>query len=343
MSEETGLDAWFLHEKLILNLLAPNDGAELGRRISAAGSHAFAEMQRADLVERALAAYLAARPVASLEIHLLHGTLRTGQLVWLEQEIAFKGLPIALHSIAQGEDARATFSARLASHPSIRVHGDYNPVRLTCSTAKSQLSGTRRQFMLGYIQDITDDVIDIRPITIASRWGQPTPEIDNFDPAEPSHIWPGAVDQFAGVDFSQRMAKSDLNMLKDIPEGGIRKAFVEILGRPDLPKDRGSQQTDLWTTHLLVEGHPLIAAFLFNEPAEFEPMTIASLGKNGDQIDKLSSIAADVLVVQHCHSIPAPVVNMMRVYASDPYHPRRYLVINGYDTIKLLRHFGHIS
>jgi hypothetical protein len=72
-------------------------------------------------------------------------------------------------------------------------------------------------------------------------------------------------------------------------------------------------------------------------------MTIASLGKHGDQIDRLSSTAADVLVVQHCHSITAPVVNMLRVYASDPRHPRRYLVIDGYDTIKLLHHFGYIA
>ena len=38
-----------------------------------------------------------------------------------------------------------------------------------------------------------------------------------------------------------------------------------------------------------------------------------------------------------------PVVNMLRVYASDPRHPRRYLLIDGYDTVKLLHHFGYIA
>jgi hypothetical protein len=120
-------------------------------------------------------------------------------------------------------------------------------------------------------------------------------------------------------------------------------AFAEILGEPDVPKDWGGEQFDLWTTHLLVEGQPLRAAFLFKGPAEFKPMTIASLGKNGDQIDRLSSTVADVLVIQHCHSITAPVVNMARVYASDPRHPRRYLMIDGYETIKILRHFKYID
>jgi hypothetical protein len=34
---------------------------------------------------------------------------------------------------------------------------------------------------------------------------------------------------------------------------------------------------------------------------------------------------------------------MLRVYASDPRHPRRYLLIDGYDTVKLLHHFGYIA
>jgi hypothetical protein len=33
MSEDTGLDAWFVHEKLVLNLLPRQDGVDLSRRI----------------------------------------------------------------------------------------------------------------------------------------------------------------------------------------------------------------------------------------------------------------------------------------------------------------------
>jgi len=34
---------------------------------------------------------------------------------------------------------------------------------------------------------------------------------------------------------------------------------------------------------------------------------------------------------------------MLRVYASDPRHPRRYMIIDGYQTLMILRHFGHMS
>jgi hypothetical protein len=343
MSEKTGLDAWFIHEKLVLNLLSPAEGEELARRVSASGGQPFAQARRADLLERAVARHLATQPVEALDLLVMHETVASGKLIWFEQGIAFKGLQTALESIANGVDARASFSARLQSAPDIRIHGDYNPTRLTCSTAKGQLSGHHRQFVLGYVQDATAETIEIRPIVIASRWARPLPEIDEFHPVEACYLSPGAVDQFAGVDFSQRMTKTDLDVLKDIPESVVKAAFAEILGEPDVPKDWGGEQFDLWTTRLSVEGQPLRAAFLFKGPAEFKPMTISSLGKNGDQIDRLSSTAADVLVIQHCHSITAPVVNMARVYASDPRHPRRYLTIDGYETIKILRHFKYIK
>lgn len=343
MSEETGLDAWFVDEKLVLNLLATAEGEELCRRISAASSQPFAEARRADLLERAITKYLASQPVEALDILMLHGGVGPGQLVWFEQAVAFEGLPVALQSIADGQDARATFSAKLQSNPSVRVHGEYNPRRLTCSTAKEQLSGTHRQFVLGYVQDATAETVEIRSIVIAARWAKPTPVMEDFNPIDAAYLWPGAVDQFDGVDFSNRMSKSDLNVLKHVPEAEIKKAFADILGEADVPKDWGGEQFDLWTTNLMVEGQPLRAASLFKGPAEFKPMTIASLGKNGDQIDRLSATAADVLVIQHCHTVTAPVVNMARVYASDPRHTRRYLVIDGYDTVRILRHFGHIA
>lgn len=71
-------------------------------------------------------------------------------------------------------------------------------------------------------------------------------------------------------------------------------------------------------------------------------MTIADLGKNGDQIDRLSGTAADLLVVQHCHAIRAPVENMLRVYASDPRNPRRYMLVDGFDTLRILSYFGYL-
>ena len=139
----------------------------------------------------------------------------------------------------------------------------------------------------------------------------------------------GALDQLAVVDFSQTMVASDLNVLRDVPQADIKKAFAEILRDPGVHRDLDGEQSTLWTTDVVIENRPLRAAVLFNGPTEVGQLTIASLGKRGERIDRLSETGADVLVMQHCHSVTAPVANMLRVYASDPRHQRRYLVING--------------
>lgn len=64
---------------------------------------------------------------------------------------------------------------------------------------------------------------------------------------------------------------------------------------------------------------------------------MASLGKKGDQIDRLFSEPADLLVLQHCHEITSPVRGAMRAYAQQMGKPRLFCLIDGYDTIRLLR------
>jgi hypothetical protein len=34
---------------------------------------------------------------------------------------------------------------------------------------------------------------------------------------------------------------------------------------------------------------------------------------------------------------------MLRVYANDPRYPRRYLTIDGFETLLILRKFGYLS
>jgi hypothetical protein len=69
-------------------------------------------------------------------------------------------------------------------------------------------------------------------------------------------------------------------------------------------------------------------------------MTIAMLGKNGDQLQRLASSPAEVLVVQHCHEIRPEVISMLQSLASDMRNIRRFMVIDGYDTHALMHASG---
>lgn len=341
MTVETGLESWFLHEKLILGLLFWDEIAVLGRQLPGP-EHPFAQAYRSELYERALGTFLARTNVRSLAVSHLHQELHVGQLVWLDQTLSFKGTAAALAAVKRGRSGRATFSGPLATEKSVRIYGEFNVERLTSSSAAGHLARTQRQFVLGYVHCIAAEEIELRPIVIARRWARPGPTAFKvWD--DSAHIWPATVDQLCGVNFQARLARADLDMLKDIPEKKIKQAFAEIFSEPEVPNDWGGEQFDLWTTQISIEGRRLRAAIAFKGPSMFRPMTIGSLGKNGDQIDRLAQTAADLMVVQHCHTITAPVVNMLKAYANNFRDPKRYMLIDGYDTVRILRHFGYLS
>jgi hypothetical protein len=66
-------------------------------------------------------------------------------------------------------------------------------------------------------------------------------------------------------------------------------------------------------------------------------MTMAHLGKNGDQIDRLFSEPAELLILQHCHEVTPPVRGAMRAYAQQMGRLRLFGIIDGYDTVRLFR------
>jgi len=50
-----------------------------------------------------------------------------------------------------------------------------------------------------------------------------------------------------------------------------------------------------------------------------------------------------VLVVQHCNVIRPEVWSMVQRLASDYRNPRRYMVIDGFATLRLLRLYGRLD
>lgn len=70
MSEETRLNSWYLHEKLVLSLLSMREAIDLTRRIPGP-EHPFARALRTELFERALSRYLAHDDIGSLAVEHL--------------------------------------------------------------------------------------------------------------------------------------------------------------------------------------------------------------------------------------------------------------------------------
>ena len=236
-----------------------------------------------------------------------------------------------------------TYSKLDEFRPGQKVRFRFHHEHLTSNSAWSELQGQRRLLVLGAPTSITEQGIEAIPWIIAD----PLPGLFKRTSPVGSHwasrleIFIDSIDNFAQVqDIEPSLRKEDLGILRSISEAKIKKAFADIIGEPTVPKDWGGERSDLFTTFVRLDGQRISTAFDFKGPAKFHPMTGADLGKNGDQIDRLFSDPADLLILQHCHEITPAVRGMMRAYAQQMGRPRLFCLINGYDTIRILRAYG---
>jgi hypothetical protein len=147
-------------------------------------------------------------------------------------------------------------------------------------------------------------------------------------------VYAEQFDEFSRV--SQHPLPDSFEEMRRIPESKVKAAFARLL-HESAPKDWGGETSDFFTSHLHIEGRRVTAAFLLKGPAKFSPMTLSHLGKNSDQIVRLAHEPAEVLIVQHCHDILSQVVETLRVFATQPSRPRRYCLIDGRETLRILR------
>ena len=134
-------------------------------------------------------------------------------------------------------------------------------------------------------------------------------------------------------------APEDFSVMRLVPEHAFKWALGRLLGDP-AAKDWGGETSDHFTSRLHLNGKRQTAAFLLKGPARFAPMGLNHLGKNNDQILRLAREPADILVVQHCHEILPAVRETLRTFAVRPHEARRYCLIDGRDSLRLLTAYG---
>jgi hypothetical protein len=254
-----------------------------------------------------------------------------------------KGLPAIRRALDKGKTdvPMAELYAKLDElKPGWRLSIRFHHEHLTSNSAWNELGGQHQLFVLGLITKISESVIDAIPWVVAS----PFPDL--FKPATSiGRRWHNRlqvsieeIDSFVNVrDEKIRPLKSDLETLRSIPEKAVKQAFAEIIGEPNIPKDWGGERSDLNSDRVVLDGKRMASAFMFKGPAQFAPLTPAGLGKNGDQIDRLFTEPADLIFLQHCHEITPAVRGQMRAYAQRIGNLKLFCLIDGYDTMRLLR------
>lgn len=149
---------------------------------------------------------------------------------------------------------------------------------------------------------------------------------------DPQALTPEEIEEFERLrDVPPPAAPTWTEAMRQVPEQRVKAAICEILG--DVPrKDWGGETADHFTGALHVEGKRLTGAFLFKGPAAFR----------ANQIQRLVTTEAGVLIVQHAHEIGEDVRKELRVWAREGPYPRYYCFIDGKDTYRILSAYGKL-
>jgi hypothetical protein len=130
--------------------------------------------------------------------------------------------------------------------------------------------------------------------------------------------------------------KPPTRMLEDVFKEGV----IKIVHEPGEFKDWGGEKGDLYTTRLTMRRRRLAAAFAFKGRGRSGRLTPARLGKNGDQIQRLFTMDAEVFIVQYWDQIDESVLTQMGTAAiAKSYSTGKqiyYGVIDGSDSSRLI-------
>lgn len=281
MRRDVGLYPWFMHKRLVLSL----PGFKSSRLADQA--RWWFQCRFVDELQTFTAAcdeWLTQKPVPSLQRALIRDDADAGALVWLEAEFDWSDVANERRGAGTGRSSFRTV-VDVGGAP-VGVEGTFNPTWLTCSTSNVELRGRRLQYMLATVAARSASSVELRPIVIAARLFAPR-EWEGT-PQEWQEVSLRQLDQLGHVDWNMTVTSEDLEVLRLVPEASVKHLLANLIGEDVIPKDWGGEQCDLWTTRLLIDGRAHSAAFLLKGPAQFRPMSIASLGRQGDQLDRLS-------------------------------------------------------
>jgi hypothetical protein len=129
-----------------------------------------------------------------------------------------------------------------------------------------------------------------------------------------SEIFIDDVEEFKDV-LDLKLSKLPTLVPARLPEKIFKYGIASVLGNQGRFQDWGGEKNDLYSTHVTIGGRRISTAFALKGPATAPPLTIAKLGKNGDQIPRLFSTTAEAFFVQFEGQIEEAVKEDMVAHA----------------------------
>lgn len=195
-----------------------------------------------------------------------------------------------------------------------------HPENYTSNSASVEISGKKRLLLVGRLTECETDDLRAQAYIVGHLHEEPRkgmPSVDHFNRlAWHMEVFPLQLDNFSACAAEKAPTSAELKKILSTPEAEVKAAFAAIVGEPFVPKDWGGEKSDLVSTQVRLEGQPVSTAFAFKGPAKSKPLTVADLGKNGDQISRLFSEPSDLVILQHCDAVTSAVRDHMRAFAT---------------------------
>lgn len=239
---------------------------------------------------------------------------------------------------------RGAFRAKFSVNQGISLEGRFSYARCVGDTGLDLLSGSRRVTILGHFHVIEASPtlkIEIMPLFIGNIVERAISEdAPVWDFSGRRQIYAMEIDQFKKVQGALRPSAKMMTDLAAIPEETVKNYFAEILGEPYVGKDWGGENSDLHTNRLTVDGKQVNASFAFKGPGQKGKLTVARMGKNGDQGLRLFNESIDIAVVQHYREVDAAVTNLMEALARQ--YGAKFLILDGMTTAQIFHAYGYL-
>jgi len=239
-------------------------------------------------------------------------------------------------SLGDGERARNRIV--LPSVDDLSAVIEYSTEHIAATTTRSELRSGDTIAVVAQLHNFSGGRLLFHPLLMGGPWLEdrensgvvPSPEWHGYEFFE---VFIEDVDEFQAVEEVE--APRAFEVMRDVSEAAFKTCLGEILG-DKTTADWGGEMSDHYAAHVHLKGRPTTAAFLLKGPARFAPMGLNHLGKNNDQIYRLAQEPAQLLVVQHAHEITSPVRATLRAFAVQPGAARRYCLMDGRDSLRLL-------
>ena len=243
------------------------------------------------------------------------------------------------------DEERVTSLIRLDGFEDREVALEYSTELVTSSTTKMELANGDEEAAIALFDRREGERLIFRPLVIGGPWLESQDEVfpDEMAMWWSHHFFENFIediDEFTAVNDTPPV--TDFSVMSQIREKAFKQCLAEILG-DRVQADWGGETSDHYSAHVHLRGRRLTAAFLLKGPAHFAPMGLNHLGKNNDQIYRLAQEPAQLLVVQHCNDILPAVRSTLRAFAVQPGYPRRYCLIDGRDSLRLLMAYDKLD